>query len=153
VLDTLQSKHPDATIPEASSLQSYPTLPDFNDIDVTEGVVEPVARRLRGCAGPSGTNLLSLQQWLLRFEETSCQLWLAVADFVDWLSNGFPPWAAYQATMACLLFGLDKCPGVRPVGASETWQQLFAKLFRELPEAKQKKHVGLTSCAQASRPA
>jgi hypothetical protein len=143
VLETLQSKHPDATIPEASSLQTYPSLPDFNDIDVTEDVVESVARRLRGCAGPSGTDSLSLQQWLLRFGETSRQLRIAVADFVDWLANEFPPWAAYRATMACLLFGLDKDPGVRPVGAGETWRRLFAKVVLRIAGGEAKEACGI----------
>jgi hypothetical protein len=37
VLETLKFKHPDAKTPEASTLQTYPKVPDFNDIlDVTE---------------------------------------------------------------------------------------------------------------------
>jgi hypothetical protein len=91
VLETLKSKHPDATIPAASTLHPYSEVPDFNDIDVTEDVVESVARRLRGCAGPSGTDSLSLQHWLLRYGESSRQLRVAVADFVDWLANETPP--------------------------------------------------------------
>ena len=47
VLETLKSKHPDAKTPKASDLQPYPNVPNFNDIDVTEDVVESVARRLR----------------------------------------------------------------------------------------------------------
>jgi hypothetical protein len=74
VLETLQSKHPDVMIPEDSSLQPYPSLPDFNDINVTEDVVKLVASCSSGCAGPSGTGSLLLQHWLLRFEEISRQL-------------------------------------------------------------------------------
>eukprot|EP00957_Ditylum_brightwellii_P166254 12656898-Ditylum_brightwellii.AAC.1 len=51
-----------------------------------------------------------------------------MAEWADWLSNGSPPWAAYQALMACRLIALDKCPGTRPVVISEIFCQLIAKL-------------------------
>jgi hypothetical protein len=65
VLETLELKHPVATTPDVSTLHPYAELPDFNDINVTKDVVELVTRRLRGCAGPSGTDSISLQHWLL----------------------------------------------------------------------------------------
>ena len=108
-----------------------------------EDVVELVAQRRHGCASPSGTNSILLQQWLLQYGKASCHLRIAVAGFVDWLSNDFPPWAAYQATMACLLFGLDKCPGGRPVGAGETWRRLFAKIFLRLSGVEAKEACGI----------
>ena len=51
----------------------------------------------------------------------------SVETFVDWLSNGSPPWAAYCAFMSGRLIALDKQPDVRPVGVGETWRRLFAK--------------------------
>jgi hypothetical protein len=52
VIDILQSKHLDAQIPEAAELEDYDNLPDFVDLDITKEVVEKVARRLSGSAGP-----------------------------------------------------------------------------------------------------
>ena len=58
-------------------------------------------------------------------------------NFVDWLANGSPPWAAYRAFMSGRLIALDKQPGVRPVGVGETWRRLFAKIVLKVtgPEA------------------
>jgi hypothetical protein len=39
VIDVLQSKHPDARVPEASKLEDYRTIPDFVDLDITEKVI------------------------------------------------------------------------------------------------------------------
>jgi hypothetical protein len=70
-------------------------------------------------------DLLTLQQMLLRF---SCLLREVVTEFVDWLANSFPPWAAYQALMAGRLVALNECPGVHPLEIGETWCHLCAKL-------------------------
>jgi hypothetical protein len=128
VLETLKSKHPDVTSPEVSTLHPYSEIPNFNDINVTEDVVESVACRLRGYTGPSstdssvetlklkypdvmtpeastlhpysevpnfndsnvtedvvecGTYSISLQYWLLQYGKSSCQLHVMVADFID----------------------------------------------------------------------
>jgi hypothetical protein len=64
------------------------------DLDVTEDLVERVARQLSGAAGLGGTDACLLMHWLLHFGPASRELQQAVADFVDWMSNGFPPWAA-----------------------------------------------------------
>jgi hypothetical protein len=77
VLETLSSKHhPDVKTPEASTLHPYSEVPDFNDINVTEDMVELVARCLY--AGPSGTHSILLQHWLLRNGESSHQLCIVV---------------------------------------------------------------------------
>ena len=52
---------------------------------------------------------------------------MIVADMGEWLSNGWPPWAAYRALMSCRLIALDKIPGIRPVGIGETWRRLLAR--------------------------
>jgi hypothetical protein len=152
VAEVLESKHPSAKTPDVSVLTDYPRLPDFVDLDITDEAVEKVARRLSGSAGSGGTDSHALQHWLLRFGKASGALRDAVADFTDWLGNTAPPWAAYQAIMAGRLIGIDKCPGVRPVGAGETWRRLFAKTILLVAGAKPKKPVGQTSCVLASKP-
>jgi hypothetical protein len=120
-------------------MEDYDTLPDFVDLDITEDVVEQVARRLSGSAGPGGSDAQAIQHWLLRFGGASGELRRAVAGLVEWMANDFPPWAAYRALKAGRLIALDKCPGVRPVGIGEVWNRLNAKcvLLVSLDEAKE----------------
>ena len=85
-------------------------------MDITYDTVTAVAGLLSGGAGPGGTDLVSLQHWLLRFGVASRELRLIVWDFTEWLGNGGPPWAAYRAIMSGRLIALEKQPGIRPVG-------------------------------------
>eukprot|EP00957_Ditylum_brightwellii_P044754 3394045-Ditylum_brightwellii.AAC.1 len=100
VATVLQSKHPEPVVPELQALKEFPNVHAFVNVDVTGGVIEKVARHLSGAAGPGG---------------------------VDWIANSFPPWAAIRAYVAGHLIGLDKCPGVRPVGVGEALQCLAGK--------------------------
>ena len=97
IFDVLKSKHPAARVPEASEMEDYDILPDFVDVDITEDIVEQVARRLSGSAGPGGSDAQAIQQWLLRFGGASQELRRAVAKFVSWMANDSPPWAAYRS--------------------------------------------------------
>ena len=85
-------------------------------MDITNKTVTAVAGRLLVGAGPGGKGLLSLQRWLLRFRAASGEVWLIVGDFVEWMGNGRPPWAAYRALMSVRLIALYKQPCIRPVG-------------------------------------
>jgi hypothetical protein len=62
VISVLESKHPDARIPDADAMPAYPTLPDFVDLDITEDSIEIVARCLSGGAGLGGTDAHALWQ-------------------------------------------------------------------------------------------
>jgi hypothetical protein len=46
--------------------------------------------------------------------------------WVDWLSNGSPPYAAYRAVNMVRTVALDKCPGLRPLGVGEMWMRLWS---------------------------
>ena len=74
----------------------------------------------------------------LRVIATSVELRLIVGDFVEWLGNGRPPWAAYRALMSGRLIAPDKQPGTRPVGVGQTWRRMMAKCLLRVagPEAK-----------------
>ena len=63
---------------------------------------------------------------------------MIVGEFVEWLRNGRPPWAAYWALMSGRMIALDKHPGIRPVGVSETWRRMMVKCLLRVagPEAK-----------------
>ena len=88
-------------------------------------------------SGPGGTDSEALQGWLLKFGGDSKRLRTSVENFVDWISNGIPPWAAYRAFISGHLIRLDKQPGLRPVGARETWRRLFFNIVLNVtgPEA------------------
>ena len=98
---------------------------EITPVDITDNMVTVVAGRLFGGDGPRGTDSVSLQHWLLRFSAASTELRLIVVDFVEWLGNGRPPWAAYQALMSGLLIAPNKQPGIRPVGVRETWRRML----------------------------
>ena len=89
----------------------YP--PEIVPVDITNAMVTEVAER-------GGTDSVSSQHWLLRFGATSEELRLIVADFAEWLGNGRPLWAAYQALMSGRLIALDKKTGAKPVGVRKT---------------------------------
>ena len=122
VLEVLRAKPPEAQTPTAASLTSYTGCPpEFTPVDITYDTVTAVAGRLSGSAGPGGTDSVLLQHWLLRFGAASAELRRIVGNFVEWLGNGWPPWAAYSALMSGRLIALDNQPGTRLVGVGETW--------------------------------
>ena len=90
-----------------------------------------------GDSGPGGTDLETLQGWILKFGEDSKRLGTSVEISIDWLANGSPPWAAYHSFMSGLLIEFDKQPDVHPVGVRENWRRLFAKIVIKVtvPEA------------------
>ena len=132
VLEVLRDKHPAMRVPDATSLQreafeSYDSTPEPVPLNITPEIVEKVACRLSGGAGPSGTDSVDLRNWLLRFGAESAGLRRELALHAEWLANTHPPWAAYRALMAGRLVALDKQPGVRPVGIGEIYRRLMAK--------------------------
>ena len=91
-------------------------------VDILEEAVESVAQTLSGGSDPGGTDLESIKGWLLTFGEDGTRLRTSMETFVDWLSNGIPPWVTYCAFMLGRLIDLDKHPGVCPDGVGETWR-------------------------------
>ena len=79
-----------------------------------------------------------MQHWILRFGAASAELRLIVGDFVEWLGNGQPPWAAYWTLMSGWLIALYKQPWIRAVGVGETWRLIMEKCLLRVagPEAK-----------------
>ena len=120
-MEVLRAKHPEVRTPTAASLDSYPDRPpELTPVDITDDTVTAVAGQLSGGAGPGGTDSVSLQHWLLRFGAASGELRMIVEDFVEWLGNGRPPWAAYRALMSGRLIALDKQPGIRSARVGKT---------------------------------
>ena len=143
MLEVLLSNHPDARPPTAISFEAYGGKPlDIVPVYITNETVASVARQLSGAAGPRGSDLVSLQHWLLRFGATSAELHHISGEFGEWMANGRPPWAAYRLMMLGRLIGIDKCPGVRPVGVGETWRRMLVKCVLAVTGAEAKEACG-----------
>jgi hypothetical protein len=132
VLEVLQGKHPELREPpsvgaENGAFEPYDEAPTAIPVDVTAEVVEAVATKLSGAAGPEGTDAGDLRNWLLRFGRESEVFCTEMAAWASWIANASPPWAAYRAMMSCRLVALDKQPGVCPVGIGEIYHRLWAK--------------------------
>jgi len=135
VIEVLREKHPamrdpvlqDRLGPIPGAFEPYDSTPEPVPLIITAQIVEKVASKLSGSAGPSGTDAVDLRDWLLRFGAESEALRLEMAAWTEWLANEHPPWAAYRALMACRLMALDKEPGTRPVGIGEIYRRLMAK--------------------------
>ena len=148
MLEVLRTKHPEARTPTAASLDSYTGRPPkFTPVDITDNTVTAVVGRLSGGAGPEGTDSVLLQHWLLRLGAASAELRLIVGEFVEWLGNGWPPWAAYRALMSGRLIVLYKQPGIRPVGVGETWRRMVVKCLLKVAGPEAKAACGMTQLA------
>ena len=98
------------------TIEKYKETPIFIPVNITEEAVESVVQFFSGSSGPGGTDLETIQVWLMKFGEDSTKLLTTVETFVGWLANGSPTLAAYRAFMSGHLIALEKQPGVRPVG-------------------------------------
>ncbi len=124
VIEVLHEKHPELMIPDLeqegwASFENYDTCNTAIPVNYTEEIVSVVAGKLGGGAGPSSVDAIALKSWLLRYGRASQVLREELAAWTEWLCNESPPWAAYRAMMGARLCGLDKCPGVRPLGIGE----------------------------------
>jgi hypothetical protein len=60
VPEALACKHPEARTPDVCNLPTYSETPDLVGVDITESVVQHVASRLSGAAGPGGADAHTL---------------------------------------------------------------------------------------------
>jgi hypothetical protein len=121
----MRDPKPDMEDDARGSFEHYEEVPEAVPLVITGDVVEKVASRLSGGAGPGGSDAVDLRNWLLRFGAESEALRDALAGICNMMANDSPSWAAYRALMACRLVALDKCPRS---AASRHWQDLPATL-------------------------
>jgi hypothetical protein len=76
---------------ECHSFEPYGNLPDPVFIDIMAQMIEPIAARLSGSAGPGGVYSVDLQNWLLRFGKESLAIQEEIAEWASWLVNKSPP--------------------------------------------------------------
>ena len=71
VIEVLREKHPDLRIPDLAqedwaSFEEYAECLDSVPVDCTTEIVEKVAGKLRGGAGPGSVDAIAMSNWLLR---------------------------------------------------------------------------------------
>jgi hypothetical protein len=126
VMEVLQLQHPDTRIPnlgdpDCIAFEQYDEVPMALPTDCTSEDLEALALRMSRSAGPNSFDDVMMRNCLLRYGRALSELRQEMADWVEWLSNESPPWAAYHALMCRRLVALDKQPGVRPVAIGKIW--------------------------------
>ena len=119
--------HPEASLPSKPALIECQDLPFLEDVNITGGHTQMVARTLQGGGGPGGCDTSHWQDCLLRYGAHSERLRDAVASLARSLANTMLSWETLSALMAGHLIALDKYPGVRPIGVGETLRRILAK--------------------------
>ena len=115
--------------PTCAALNEYGEVPETVTLHFTENDIPWVASKLSGAAGALGAEAIELRNWILCFACSSEELRVTVSRLADWMTNFYPPWAAYRALMVCRLVALYKRPGVLPVGIGEMLHRALAKLL------------------------
>ena len=129
VRSELLKKHPPLLDPGVESLEDFEETPEFVDLSITAEHVEKVASHLLGGAGLTGFDSAALKGLLLAHGQASQRLRVVFARFIEWLANGFPPWAAYRGLLACRELALGKKPiGIRPIGIGDIFRRAAAKV-------------------------
>ena len=123
----MQEKHPDQRPADSSVFLKRDDLPPLEQVAITSVHIETVAKRLRGGAGLSGTDLAQWSSFLLRYGTASARLQKAVAASTHRHANEVVPWADIRALLARNGIALDKQPGVRPISVGECRQWIEAK--------------------------
>jgi hypothetical protein len=132
VMEVLRLQHPDTRIPNLEdphciAFEHYDEVPVEIPTDCTSKDLETLALRMGGSTGPSSFDAVMLRNCLLWYGRALGELRQELANWVEWLSNESPPWAAYRALMSRRLVALDKQPGVWPVAIVEIRQWCIAK--------------------------
>ena len=133
---------PDLTYPECSSFEEYEQDPDVTPLEISEKDLQWVTSKLLGEAGPSGKDAQAFQSWLLRFGIALESLREEMVEWIYWLANDSPPWAACHAIMTARLVALEKCPGVRPAEIGEVCLRLFSNIVLQVGGAQAKEACG-----------
>ena len=129
VIEVLCSKHPNSIVPPEEGFDVHPgglKLLDSPPVYCYEETAAKGAAKLSGGVGPCGVEGIVLRNWLLWHDIQSEHLREEIANWVCWLSNGSPTYAAYRALNAIWVLAADKRPGMIPLGCGETWMRLMA---------------------------
>ena len=123
----LHQKHPDTRLPSRSALLSCYDLPSFEELEISSCHIMHVSCLMQGGAGPGGCDAVHWQDSLLRYGAHSERLRESVASLCCRLANSIVPWADVRGLIANRIIGLDKCPGVCPIGIGEAVRRVVSK--------------------------
>ena len=129
----LAGKHLHKKNPFCAALETYDKTPIFIPLNIKEDAAESVAQKRSGSSGPGGVDSEALHGWISKFGGNRKILRTCVENFVNWIANNSPPWAAYCAFMSGRLSLLEKQPGVFLVRVGVNWRLLFAKIVLKVP--------------------
>ncbi|KAF6213743.1 hypothetical protein GE061_011465 [Apolygus lucorum] len=110
VVEVLKSKHPPQFLPSPDTFLPANDLPLLVDVNITANHVERAAHRLKGSAGPSGTDAEQWRNLLLRYGSHRTRLREAVAALTRRLANRIVEWDQIRALLARRGVALDKRP-------------------------------------------
>ncbi len=129
VINRLQEKHPTSCVPLEEDFNNHPDAPnclDLMPVYCFEECVQKAASRISSGAGPCGVEADMLKNWLLRHGVQLEHLCEVMATWVDWLSKGSPPYAAYCAVNTVCTVALNKTSGVCLLGIGKCWMRLWS---------------------------
>ena len=126
VREVLESKHPAQGDPDPSCFLDQP-LPPLTQVEITANHIERAARATQGGAGPLGGESSVWRSLLLKYGPASAELRGELAATASHIANEDVPWERMQALRSCRLIGLDKKPGVRPIGIGEVPMRVMAR--------------------------
>ena len=124
---------------------------DFHPIlfdQINGGMIRSAALLVNGSAGPSGVDAMGWRRMCTAFHGASKDLCDALAAIARRISTTFVDQSGLAAFIACRLIPLDKQPGVRPIGISETVRRIISKAILKVTKADIQNAVGsLQLCA------
>ena len=99
VAEVLESKHPACMIPDLgqegwASFEEYEERLNSVPVDCDQEIVQRVADRMKGGAGPSSVDAQAMSQMLLKFGKNSQVLREEMASWVERPGNDSTPWDA-----------------------------------------------------------
>ncbi len=137
VRDILQDKHPARQLPHPDSLiindpkydptndptSVHPVL--FESIDAS--LIRHTALQVNGAAGPSGLDALCWRRLCTSFKSASLDLCQSLAHVAKRLCTEFVDPSIIAPLLSSRLIALNKNPGVRPIGISNTDRRIITK--------------------------
>ena len=97
--------------------------------EITGILVQLVALRTEGAAGPSGIDAQGWRRICSSFQLASSELCDALACLCKQICSTYVDPRGLTAFVACRLIALNKCPGVRPIGIGEVVRRILGKVI------------------------
>ena len=132
LIEKLQSKHPAAAPLSRNHLVSTLPAPKFENatFDSIDGVaIKRAAKSTRGGCGPSGmsSELWSRMLCSKAFTKEGDDLSFSLARLTRRLCTELVDPTTISSLLACRLIGLNKNPGVRPIGIGEVLRRIIGR--------------------------